>query len=465
MTRSLLARLTLLQQVTTLLAVLLFASMALVITARVMRLERTAFVNRTATRLAQGFPLELQDEPDTVMAAQSLVDDGRDVGVRVEVRSAAGRVLASSLATGTNGDDKATPPPGAAATPLVAIATNAQGFRVTVSSSDVARQAALSALGKALLIAALPILALSLLLGRVVVARALRPLSTMARRAEDIAVERNPRSLGTRSGLTEIDQLAASFDRLLVRLDEALRAERRLTADASHELRTPLTVLAGELELLIEQASLQATRPATTPGLTRAAAQVTAMRELVDAILVLHRSLEIGASAAVDFEVINLCDLLREAVAEVQDRYPGRDQDTTLCVPDEVLVSANATLLGSAVRNLIDNAFKFTRSGQAVQVSVSESNGTAAISVEDAGPGVPAGERERIFDPFFRGRLAAMSYRAPGSRLAGFGLGLPILRRVARAHGGDTEVSSSRLGGACFVMRLPLHGTGATPVA
>lgn len=463
MTRSLLARITLLQQVTTLLAVLLFASMALGITGRVMRLERTAFVSRTAIRLAQGFPLELEDEPDTLKAAQSLVDDGRDIGVRVEVRSASGRLLASSFASTVDHDDEADPPHNTAAEPFVSIATNALGIRVTVSSSDSARQSALSALGTSLLLAALPILALSLLLGRVVGARALRPLSAMARRAEDIAVERNPRSLGARSGLTELDQLAESFDRLLVRLDEALRAERRLTADASHELRTPLTVLAGELELLIEQGNRQASNPSA--GLARAATQVTAMRELVDAILVLHRSLEIGASAAVGFEVINLCDLLREAVAEVQSRYPGREQDMTLNAPDEVLVSANTALLASAVRNLIDNAFKFTRAGDAVQVSASESSGAAVIAVDDSGPGVPAGERERIFDPFFRGRLAGAPHRALGSAMAGFGLGLPILRRVARAHGGDVEVSLSRLGGACFVLRLPLHGAGSPPIA
>ena len=136
----------------------------------------------------------------------------------------------------------------------------------------------------------------------------------MAARAEGLSVDRNPRSLGTQSGLAEVDQLAASFDRLLERLDDALLAERRLTADASHELRTPLTVLNGELGLLLEHPSNEV---ANTPGLGRAIRQVAAMQELVDAILVLHRSREVGSSGAVGFEVLNLCDVAREVVPEL----------------------------------------------------------------------------------------------------------------------------------------------------
>lgn len=296
-----------------------------------------------------------------------------------------------------------------------------------------------------MLIAALPILLLSLLLGRTIAARALRPLSTMADRAVNLSLDRNPRSLGIQSGLTEVDRLGHSFDRLLERLDDAMRAERRLTADASHELRTPLTVLGGELDMLLERAPNMS---AEAIGLRRASDQVGAMRELVDAILLLHRSGETGASAAGAFEILDLGDLARESLADTRVRYPDRDADLQIRTPDELLVEGHATLLASAVRNLIDNALKFTRLGDRVIVEVALADSDALLTVDDGGPGIRSDERERIFDPFYRGAESPTG----GS---GFGLGLPILRRVARAHGGEVLVERSELGGARFVLRLP----------
>jgi signal transduction histidine kinase len=446
-TRSLLARLTLLQQLITIVAVTAFALASLAITSQVWRSERRAFVASTAARLAGGFRQELADEPDTVVAARSVVDDGLEVGVQVEVRDATGRVVASSLAPAGDRDRGNDAGAAAAGERFVSTVTNDLGVRVTVAGGDAGRRAGLSALGRSLLLAAFPILVVSLLLGRVVVARALRPLSAMAERAASLSVERNPRSLGSHSGLAEVDRLAASFDRLLERLDDALRAERRLTADASHELRTPLTVLGGELDLLRERSTGE------TPsalGLERAVAQVAAMRELVEAILVLHRSREIGPSEAAGFEVLNLSDLAREALAEIRARHPGREPDTNFAAPDEVLVQGNAALLAAAVRNLLDNALKFTRAGDRVELSVGETPGQATLCVDDAGSGVGQHEAERIFDPFYRGSGARAG-------AGGFGLGLPILRRVARAHGGDVDVSPSTLGGARFAMRLPRY--------
>src|SRR5262249_2893708 len=147
-------------------------------------------------------------------------------------------------------------------------------------------------------------------------------------------------------------------------------------ADASHELRTPLTVLGGELELLRER------MPGGTPSalaMERATAQVAAMRELVDAILILHRSREVGPSEAVGFEVVHLCAPARETLAETRGHHPGRDADATLDAPDELLVAGNATLLASAARNLLDNAFKFTSAGERVAVVVAAANGTVTL--------------------------------------------------------------------------------------
>jgi two-component system OmpR family sensor kinase len=172
------------------------------------------------------------------------------------------------------------------------------------------------------------------------------------------------------------------------------------------------------------------------------------MRELVEAILLLHRSREAGRTDHSEFEVLNLCDLTRELLAEALARHPERERDLTIEALDEVLVRGQTALLASAVRNLLDNAFKFTGRGDRVRVEVAGAGDRAIVTVEDAGAGIPEAERERIFDPFYRGAEARAATR-------GFGLGLPILRRVARAHGGDVEVTTSALGGARFALSLP----------
>ena len=140
--------------------------------------------------------------------------------------------------------------------------------------------------------------------------------------------------------------------------------------------------------------------------------------------------------------------MAREALADTLPQHPGREADVRLVTPDEVLVTGHGSLLASALRNLLDNALKFTRAGERVEVRVWEEPGGSRLAVDDQGAGVPEAERERIFDPFFRGAVGSANQ-------SGFGLGLPILRRVARAHGGDVEVSRSELGGARFVLVLP----------
>jgi two-component system sensor histidine kinase QseC len=444
--RSLVTRLALLEQFTVIGAIVAFGLLTLWITASELDRESRAFVNATATRLAKSFEEDLLEERDTLGVARGLLEDGREVGVQVEVARADHVVLASSLAPLKDPASGAAAAAGARrGNTFAATAASRGGTRVTVVARDQATHTVLSALVRALLLAALPIVVFSLWIGRAIVDRAVRPLSDMAERAASLAVERTPRSLGQRSGLIEVDRLAVAFDRLLERLDDAMRSERRLTADASHELRTPLTVLGGELDMMLERAPVDS--PAAD-GLRRSAEQVGAMRELVEAILLLHRSGDHAGNQGDAFELLNLCDLVRETSAEVVGQYAGRASDVGLDAPDEILVRGNGALLASAVRNLLDNALKFTHAGARIELHLREANRQALLVVDDQGPGVPEAERERIFDPFYRGARTKVEP-------SGFGLGLPILRRVARAHEGDVEVTRSHLGGSRFTLRLP----------
>ena len=446
MIRSLAARVTLLQQVTIGVAMLGFALVAFWGTDAVLRREQAKHLEVVAQRLAASFDDELTEDPDPQAAAIGVEEDAIEAAVQVELRDTSGRVMAT---TDTVQADRAHA--GRVTRTGVARAHSRSGVVITVWTSDEAPARTLRALVKGLLAAVLPTMLLGFLISRAVMTGALRPLSDMTTRASELSVEHNPRTLGGRCGLQEVDRLSEAFDRLLVRLDDAMSAERRLTADASHELRTPLTALSGELELLIEQSAGESIRAA---GLRMAADHVRAMRELVEAILLLHRSGEAVTRDAAVLDAVNLGDVAREALAGVQALFPDRRQDVELLAPDELLVSGNTQLLASATRNLIDNAFKFTRAGQRIRITVASAGADATLAVEDGGGGVPENEQERIFDPFVRGALSGQPARAS---TPGFGLGLPILRRVARAHGGDVEVSSSALGGVSFTLTLPLR--------
>jgi signal transduction histidine kinase len=293
---------------------------------------------------------------------------------------------------------------------------------------------------------ALPLMALVFAITGQATRRALRPLEVMTRRVEAIPSARPREGIAPPVGLSEIDALTRAFNELLTRLDETLLSERRFTAEASHELRTPLTALSGEIELALADPQLG---PKARDGLYLAAGQARQMQQLVEALLLLRRLGDSPEKDEAGFEPVNLADLVREARPSLLRVYPGREADLQLELPDEVLVSGHPALLASAVGNLLDNALKFTGPGQSVQVMVTDDGGRAEVVVEDAGAGISPLEAKHIFEPFFRGPEARAT-------TAGFGLGLPILKRVIQAHGGDVALEPGPGGGARFVLHLPL---------
>jgi signal transduction histidine kinase len=420
----------------------LFAGSSMWLTARTIQREEATILERTAHRLAADLDDELKEEGDLGKAAAAVLEQEAASGFRIDIVDAAGRILASTSRRDSGIDVRQVPGSG---NPR-AIVPSASGAAIVVSVSPQLRMATLAALGRALLLAAVPLLLLTLILSRRLITRALRPLREMEHRAREASIEEAVRSIGPTFGLAEIDALRLSFDHLLARLDDLLQSERRFTSDASHELRTPLTVLSGEMEMALASTDLP---PQTRSGLERASEQVRTMRELVEALLLLRRAGAGSDSTSGTFEPVNLTDLAGETLRAAALRNPARRSDLCISGPDEVLALGHPTLLGSALRNLIENAIKFTEAGQPIRITVDAGSEEACVTVDDGGSGVPAGERGRIFDPFFRGAEARAARH-------GTGLGLPILRQVARAHGGEVSVEDSPLGGARFTLRLPL---------
>jgi len=446
---SLVGRITLLQQAIALAIVLVFAASSLWLTNLTLHQRESQLLRDTAERIALSVDLEQATFHDLGRAARETIAEEIPAEVEIDLFDGSGRLLASTASNPT-GSDRARKPVPASAWHRYST-TSHGGVRVVTSASTASRRMSLAVLARSLLLCAVPLLLLVLGASRLFARRALRPLEAMEARARNASVDDGVRSLGGPSGVSELDRLRESFDRLLVRLDDLLDNERRFTSDASHELRTPLTAISGEIEMALADPAVS---ERTRAGLLRAARQTATMRELVEALLLLRRA---GAGgAAVGFEPVNLADVARDQVRDALALRPDRARDLSLEAPDELMVNGHPALLGSAAQNLIENALKFTDAGTPLRIHIGTHGDEVWLSVEDGGPGVAPEERERIFDPFYRSSEA----RARGP---GFGLGLALLRRVARAHGGDVAVESSEIGGARMVLRLPAWQPTTSP--
>ena len=278
----------------------------------------------------------------------------------------------------------------------------------------------------------------------------LRPLQKMGAVAGVIAAGDYSRRVEPATSKTEIGRLGLALNAMLAQIEAAFaqrtaseRRLRRFIADASHELRTPLTSIRGYSEMLRRGAS---DSPSDAElARRRIEEESVRMSTLVDDMLLIAR-LDQGRpleSRPVDLQVI-----ARDAAADARAVAPQRE--ISVAAPDNVLVAGDDTRLRQVVGNLVRNALVHTPATTPVEIAVTTQNGTAQLSVADHGPGLPAGDRERIFEPF---------YRADASRSrdsGGAGLGLSIVSAVVAAHGGHVQVRETHGGGATFDVQLPL---------
>jgi two-component system OmpR family sensor kinase/two-component system sensor histidine kinase QseC len=232
----------------------------------------------------------------------------------------------------------------------------------------------------------------------------------------------------------------AALNGLLQRLGTSLGAQRAFVADAAHELRSPLTALKLQMQLLRrapDDAARAAAVDALNDGIDRAA-------RLVEQLLTLARA-EPGAPLAA-LTPVDLGEVARTALAETVPFAQTRGTALALHAEAPVRVQGDAAALTIMVRNLVDNAVRYAPAGARVDVSVGEEGGAAWLRVDDSGPGIPADERARVFDRFYR--------HAPGNE-AGTGLGLAIVRSMADRHHASVALADSPLGGLRVELRFP----------
>jgi signal transduction histidine kinase len=280
--------------------------------------------------------------------------------------------------------------------------------------------------------------------GWLIAGRLLKPLHQVTETARRIAdAPAADRSLHERIALygphDEIKELADTFNIMLERLDHSFDGQRRFIANASHELRTPLTLNRTLLEVALGQET-------TSPEVHQLGTNLLAINSrhgrLIDGLLLLARS----ERDVTDRSYVDLADIVEHVAAQVP---PGTV--TVLTEPAEAETTGNLVLLERLVQNLVENGVRHNipENGWVRIASDTRPDGTAVLQVSNTGPVVPRYEIPSLFEPFHR---LAEDRR---STTPGAGLGLSIVRAVARAHGGDVRAEPRNGGGLLVTVTLP----------
>ena len=281
-------------------------------------------------------------------------------------------------------------------------------------------------------LAALALLALAVAIGAYPLARRLaRRLERLQTRVEALGAG----DLATRvevEGKDEIAALARSFNRAAERIQTLVEAQRDTLAAASHELRSPLARIRMAVELLAEN------EDPTLRG--RIERDVEELDELIEEILLASRLNTLERPR--HLERIDLQALAAEEAARAGADFAG----------DPATVKGEGRLLARLIRNLLDNASRHAPGSPAL-VELAVHDGRALLRVSDRGPGVPEAEREKIFEPFYRRPAEAADQDESDDRSVG--LGLSLVRQIARRHGGEAACLPRDGGGACFEVSLP----------
>lgn len=276
-----------------------------------------------------------------------------------------------------------------------------------------------------------------------IVTRGLRPLKQLTaevegKRSQDLTpIECNEVP-------EELRPLSEAMNKLLLRLAKAFDREKRFSGDAAHELRTPLSALKINLFNLKKQL------PDDDADCASMEESIDRMGHLIEQMLLLYRlSPEQLQSEFVD---LDLYDVARQTIAENYAGIEARNQDISL-EGEPVRISGDGFALNTLIKNLVDNANKYTPPGGAIKVSVKPRESVALLVVEDSGEGIPEAEQERILERFYR-----LQGHANTATIQGCGLGLSIVQNIVELHAGELKIAKSEsLGGLKIEIRLPAN--------
>jgi signal transduction histidine kinase len=277
--------------------------------------------------------------------------------------------------------------------------------------------------------------------------RTLRPLVRISQVADSIRPADFGRRITYKGPDDEVGRMAAAFDRMLDRVEQAFVRERRFTSDASHELRTPLTAIKGGIGVTLSRPRTPEEYVSALEDLDR---QVDKLIRLSTGLLTVARA---GRPRNERPETVDLSDLLRVVAEQVEPLSQQKGIELQTEVPADLRVEGFAEDLARVFLNLLANAVAFTPPSGHIRISAhhisSSRPGWVRVDVTDTGTGIAAADLAHIFEPFYQGSAS----RFEDER--GSGLGLAIAQEIVVAHGGSVEVVSREGQGSTFSVRLP----------
>lgn len=274
--------------------------------------------------------------------------------------------------------------------------------------------------------------------------RALGPVATLTRAAENITALGLGQRIAAPAHDREFQRLVTVFNAMLDRLESSFHQARRFSADASHELKTPLALLQAELEQALHSAPPGSPQQETYTSLLE---EIHRLKAILEKLLLL--SLADSGRLTLDRTTTDLSAILSDVIEDCAALAPGLKIEAH--IPAGVTVAADPILLEQALQNLTNNAVKYNRTDGTIRLTLRAEADHATITVGNTGPGIQDADRPRVFERFYRGDPSRQRDRA-----AGVGLGLSLSREILRAHGGDLVLGRTETDWTEFVAKFPL---------
>ena len=272
--------------------------------------------------------------------------------------------------------------------------------------------------------------------------RALRPIRTLTTAAEGMTAQGLDQRIPLKDEDAEFNRLISVFNGMMARLEKSFRQAVRFSADAAHELKTPLTILQGELEQAVQAA------PSGSPQqqmLGTLLEETQRLKTIIRKLLLL--SVADSGQLKPNFEPLDLTAVMEATVEDTEILAPGLAIEHD--IESGVWAAADGGLIRQVIQNLVSNAIKYNHPEGTIRFVLRRKDGKVMLTVSNTGTGIPAEDRDKVFERFYR------ADKARNRNVDGLGLGLSLSREIARAHHGDLVLDTTDEGTTAFTMILP----------
>ncbi|WP_129714028.1 HAMP domain-containing sensor histidine kinase [Pedobacter sp. SYP-B3415] len=322
---------------------------------------------------------------------------------------------------------------------------NGNKYIVIVGASDPYGFKEVEQLRKILIIGFVISLVLVYVIAQIFSHYTINPLRNMIKGVRNLTANNLHMRLEEKKGSDEIAELTQTFNNMLIRLETAFETQNNFVSNASHELRTPLSIVTSETELLLSRKDLSDEARVSATNILNEAEK---LKHILTSLLGLAQTGFDGKKQ--DWQKIRIDELLWQVIDHAKKIAPESNiQVDTASMPDDesrLYTEGNVNLLQLALSNIVLNACKYSNYAE-VAISIAERNNWISVTVADKGIGIPAGEQQFIFDPFFRASNT--------NKFEGYGIGLPLTLNIIRLHKGSIGISSEENMGTEIQILLP----------